>query len=62
MVNSLWKTAALKVIYARGREPSLNLRPSVILLEVIQLLHSQRRGEQEWGSCQWKPSDIDYFD
>ena len=35
----------------KTHDPNLNLRPAIIQLQVIQLLHSQRRVEREWGSC-----------
>ena len=34
----------------KTHDRSLNLRPAIIQLWVIQLLHSQRRVEREWGS------------
>ena len=38
----------------KTHEPSLNFRPAIMQLWVIQLLHSQRQAEREWGWCQCK--------
>ena len=45
VVTSLWKTMALQVINTRGRkfhQSSLNLRPAILLLGVIQVSCSYR--------------------
>ena len=40
--------------------PSLLLRSAIVLLGVMQLLHSKRQGKKEWGSCQSQLSDNVY--
>ena len=45
IVNSLQQNTALQVIYTREKKlhyPSLNLRPAITILGVIQLLRSHR--------------------